>query len=93
MRAARVLGGYESALELAAELGYKTQRTILKVETGAQQPDARLLHSWARACGLPIDWFFIDFAELTPAEWPDDPIALLDEVDRRIGEALARRRR
>ena len=86
MRAARILAGYDASTDLASELGYKSRSTVEKIEAGTQSPTGHQLAAWARACGLPTEWFFADFDVLKPADPPVDPLELLDDLDRRIRE-------
>lgn len=86
LKAARELAGL-TAIELADKLpdGYG-RATISKMERGVQAVEGVDLERWARACGVPVDFFFVDFAELSlPEPIPaGDVVDYLDALDARI---------
>lgn len=85
LRAARVLADLDQ-LALATELGYKSRNPVEVIERGERTPTAQQVARWARICGLPTEWFFVDFDGLR-ADVPADPLEALDALDRRIKQA------
>lgn len=85
LRAARALAGYDNQIEFVELIpGMSSRGPINKIENGRQKPTAAQLIAWARACGLPLEFFFVDLADLKSVEWPDDPLAVLEQVERQI---------
>lgn len=88
--AARELAGL-SQLELGDSIGEGYGRTtISKHERGMQRVTPYTLRKWADACGVSLDFFFVDFATVQAALPPipqDDVFAALDAIERRIKAA------
>lgn len=88
LRAARVLADLDQ-LGLAVELGYKSRRPVELIEKGERTPTGEQVARWARICGLPTEWFFADF-DILQVDVPADPLAMLDELDRKIKRTRGR---
>lgn len=93
LKAARFLAGYPALDDLIEHIpGIDSRGPLAKMETGRQTPTSVQLAAWARACGLSPDWFFVDFAQVKlPEPAPADPLDYLEQLDRRIAAAQAKR--
>lgn len=88
LKAARILAGYDDQLAFSELIpGVNSRGPIQKMESG-QAPTPQQLAAWAKAAGVPIEWFFADFSVLTPREEPEgDPFEVLERLAQRIDEA------
>ena len=65
-KAARMLAGHKSAEALAEKIGEHGlgAKVIRNIEQGRAVPEPRDLEAIAKACGVPIEWFVVDFSRL-----------------------------
>lgn len=99
VKAARAYAGYDSTKDLAAaigphgKLGDRTLRTLEGAGAPRRFSDQHLVLI-ARACGLPLEFFEVDFArlpELAAGPTVDQRLAALEaEVFSEAADALAR---
>lgn len=65
IKAARALAGFDSRAALAAKLDAGLgAKTLQKIESGERPVVQRELREIAEACGLPYEFFTVDFAQL-----------------------------
>lgn len=92
LKAARFLAGYSAAADFAEHIpGIDSRGPVSKMESGDQAPTPQQLAAWAKACGVPLDFFFVDFASISVPEAPieGDVFEQLDALEKRIGAARA----
>jgi hypothetical protein len=89
VKAARQLAGFSSAAKLAAETGKGlADKTLRKIESGEKDPEPWELDRIARACGLPYEFFTIDFSTLPNLLAGDDPEHVEDLVQDRATQII-----
>lgn len=66
IKAARALAGIASTTALANRIGVQglSGETLRKIESGSREVRPHELREIARACGLPFEFFTVDFAQL-----------------------------
>lgn len=64
------------------------------MESGDQTPTAQQLAAWAKACGVTLDFFFVDFTQVRVPEEPveGDVFEQLDALEKRIKAARSAER-
>lgn len=90
LKAARALAGFKSTAALAAAMPQGSglgDRTLRKLEGGEAEIRSPALREIAAACGLPYEFFTIDFTELTDAV----PLGTTDADPGRDERNIARR--
>lgn len=89
VKAARMLAGYSSVKKLAAAINEKglSGGTIRKYEEARRTPiRTSELYAIAEACGLPLEWFYVDLAEAARSMRPE--VARLPPLTGELGRRV-----